>query len=314
MTFRPNKLPPRARLLAATGIASILMGVSLPSLAQSYQLTALARATSIDSLNNQTDTQSLNLNLINQPSALSPQTLDAKAHQGGGEAIALFQGNIGQLKAYAQASHPYCCDNQGRTIAQGYSDATVQASFFDTLKVAGAGLADGTAVNYKITIQIEGELSSPAFEIGGFLSAYAQAETRLTDLTSGEQVILRWEAGKQDTGMFSTSIDTVVGHTLGLSASVAVGTYVSSFATTSRGATADFYHSFNYPLAPSIEGLNTVGLSGHDYMAPVPEPTSLALVCSGLGVISLARRNLLKRKVRSVNTQSRFRRNSAAWA
>ena len=76
-------------------------------------------------------------------------------------------------------------------------------------------------MNYKITIQIEGELSSPAFEIGGFLSAYAQAETRLTDLTSGEQVILRWEAGKQDTGMFSTSIDTVVGHTLGLSASVA---------------------------------------------------------------------------------------------
>lgn len=297
MNTHPVPITTRARLFAAYGIATTLMGASLPSLAQNYQLTALARATSIDNLNHLTDTQTLNLNLINQPSALMTQTLDAEAHQGGGEAIALFEGQIGQLKAYAQASHPYCCDAQGHTIARGYSDAAVKASFFDSVNVTGAGLADGTAVTYKITIQIDGELSSPTFEIGGFLSSYAQAETRLTDLTSGEQVILRWEAGKQNIGMFSASIDTVVGHALGLTATVDVGAYVSSFATTSRGATADFYHSFNYALAPSVAGLNTVGLSGHDYMAPVPEPSSLALVCTGLGIL-LARRKLLKIKSR----------------
>lgn len=267
--------------------AALLWCNALPAHSQSYQLTALARSTSIDNLNNLTDTQSLDLNFIDQAAALSLQSLSTEAHEGGGEAVALFQGRLGQLKAYASASHPYCCDDQGHTIARGYSDAAVQASFYDTIVVGGAGLALGTPVSYEITVQIDGSVSSPSFEIGGFLSAYAQTNVRLTDRVSGQQVILNWESSKQGAGVYSARLDTVVGNTVGLSATVAVGASITSSALTARGAHADFYHSFNYTLAPSVAGLNTTGLSGQNYLAPVPEPSSLALSALGmLGVLT----------------------------
>ena len=60
-----------------------------------------------------------------------------------------------------------------------------------------------------------------------------------------------------------------------------------SNATLARAAEADFSHSAYFYLSPSVAGLNTVGASGHDFMAPVPEPAAAALLVAGLLALAL---------------------------
>lgn len=73
-----------------------------------------------------------------------------------------------------------------------------------------------------------------------------------------------------------------MGHILGISGSLFADAYAGSGAKSARSAESDFYHSAGYTLAPSVAGLNTIGASGHDFMAAVPEPSSLALAVIGL--------------------------------
>ena len=277
-----------ARRLALTG--ALLLAAPTWALAQTYQLTAYARANTNDFLANVGKSDVQSLDWLNKPQALALNALNAQSAAGGGGATASFLGTIGLLKAYASATYPRCCDAQGRTVAYGYANGTAQGSFYDEVVVGGAGLAAGTVVTYRLDLRIDGGISSPSFESGGALSSEGVAEARLVDTTSRQEAIFRWDAKKQATGVYSLSLTTEVGHTLSISGLLFADAYVGSGATLARSAESDFYHSAGYTLAPSVAGLNTVGASGHDFMAAVPEPSSLALAAIGLcGLVGASR-------------------------
>jgi hypothetical protein len=277
----------KAAWLLAGGLCAALAAGS--AAAQTYQLQAYVRsnATMFSPGPGMADVQYDDVDLLNQPGATQLQVLDESSQApNGGVATARFLGRIGLLKAYASASHPYCCSPTGQTITTGYSDATAQGSFYDTVLVAGAGLAEGTPVSYRIELSISGSLGSPSFESGGALATDGIAEARLRDLSSNQEVLFRWDAKLQAPGVYAITLNTQVGHSLGLSGMLYAGASVSSSASTGRYAEADFYHSAGYTLLPSVEGLNTVGASGFDFASPVPEPaTALLWAAGGLGLL-----------------------------
>ena len=232
-----------------------------------------------------------NLNLLNKPEAAQLQVLDEFSElPNGGVADARFQGRVGLLKAYAAASFPYCCTINGQTVTTGYTNATVRATFYDTVAVFGAGLAPGTPVQYRVDFDISGSISSPTFEIGGHLSVDGLAQVRMRDIGSGSLVELNWDAKRDAGGRYSLTLDTQVGHELGISGMLYAGGSVDAYAVLGRSAQADFYHSAVYRLAPSVAGLNTIGASGIDFLAPVPEPASAALLLLGLAGLLAAMR------------------------
>jgi len=282
---------PRRRVRGRTvGWAAVALCALWPAVgsAQTWQLSAslLANAIQFSPGPGVTVSHVDNLSLLNLPSANQLQLRSEFSQTPvGGVADARFAGQIGLLKAFAAASNPYCCDLLGHTLTSGYTNATVEGRFYDTVLVQGAGLAVGTPVSYRIDLDISGSLSRPAFEMGGFLSVDGLAEVRLRDLTSFADVSLSWNAAKDAPGRYALTLNTQVGHSLGVSGMLYAGAYVSSYAQLGRSAEADFYHSAAYSLAPSVAGLNTVGASGHDFLAPVPELSTWAAMLLGLATL-----------------------------
>jgi PEP-CTERM motif len=226
------------------------------------------------------------LSLVDSPAAREPiHLVDHAQTSNGGTADVEFLGRIGMLKAYAAASHPYCCTIGGQLVTTGFSNATVDAIFTDTVAVTGGGLAEGDAVQYTVGLSISGTISSPSFEMGGHVGVYGVAEVRLEDRTTREIVTLRWIAGNQAPGLYELTLNTRVGHQLSITGMLNVGASVDSSAVTTRSGEADFYHSAIYSLTPSVAGLNTVGASGVDFLAPVPEPASWAVMLAGLAAL-----------------------------
>jgi PEP-CTERM motif len=270
-------------LLVLTGMLA-----SAPALAQTYQSQAYTRSHVATFFPGPSDsiTSYDDYDYLNKPEAKDLHHLSTQATYTGGSASAQFLGSVGTLKAQAHASYVYCCSITGQTVAYGYSDATAQGSFFDTVHVQGAGLSEGTAVTYRVDFRIDGTLSSPSFEMGGFLSADGIAQVRLRDMVTFEEVSLNWDAKKDTTGLYSLTLQTQVGHDIGISGMLYAGASVSSGARAARSADADFYHSAHYYLSPSIAGLNTVGASGHDFLATaVPEPETWAMLMVGLSAV-----------------------------
>lgn len=266
--------------------------------AQSYQVTAYTRANTNDFLGNVGKSDYQSFDWVDKPQALALNALQAQSAAGGGGAQARFMGNLGLLKAYATANYPGCCDALGHTVAYGYANGTAQGSFYDTVAVSGAGLATGTAVDYRLDFRIEGTLSSPSFESGGALSADGIAEARLVDLVTRQEVSFRWDAKQKAPGVYSLTLSTQVGHSLAISGMLFAEAYVGSGAATGRSAVANFYNSAGYGLAASVAGLNTVGASGHDYLvSSVPEASALQLGAAGLLV--LGARGAMQRRRRA---------------
>ncbi len=282
-------LPPAARAGAALALGALWPAAGM---AQTWQLSAnlLANAIQFSPEPGVTVSNNDNLNLLNQAEARTLQVRSLLSETPvGGHADARFRGQVGLLQAYAAASNPYCCDTQGHVLTNGYSNATVQGRFYDTVLVTGAGLAVGTPVSYRVDFDISGSITQPNFELGGAFSADGLAEVRLRDLSTFEEVSLSWDANRHATGRWSLTLATQVGHSLGLSGMLYAGAYVGSYARLSRSAVADFGSSAHYSLTPSVAGLNTVGASGHDFLAPVPEPATWAGLLVGLAVLGAVR-------------------------
>jgi hypothetical protein len=280
-----NKRP----CLVILSMLLVLLG-GPPALAQTYQLTAYARAHAVDFIANTSDLGYSDFNFLNQPAASQLHVLNEAGLVKDGSASARFLGTIGMLKADAQASYAYCCSPSGQMVANGGSDGTVQASFYDTVAVRGAGLAIGTPVSYRLDLRIDGTLSSPSFEMGGFLTADGMADAALTDLSTNQRVSLRWDAKTSATGLYSLTLNTQVGHQLGISGSLFVQALISAYARSARDVSANFYQSAHYELAPDVAGLNTVGASGHEFLAAVPEPSTAVLWATALAAGWLWRR------------------------
>ena len=224
---------------------------------------------------------------VNAPSHIEQHSAVAS----GGDAEASVTAQSGVLKAFARAGYPAYTD-EVRVVGYSYGDA--QARFGDTILVGGAGLALGTAVSYSISFHIDGWHSFPAYEVPGHFAAGAEANMLLRDVNSGSEVRRDWSSTVDLNGWTTLMLHTEVGHELFIAGFLAAYASVDSYATVARVAVADYGHSANYFLTPSIDGLNTVGASGHDFRMvadpnSVPEPTSLALLL--LGLLTLKRRH-----------------------
>lgn len=205
----------------------------------------------------------------------------------GAQMHAAVESAMGLLRARASAEYPYLAQTYGRGVA------TASATFADTLRVDGAGLALGTPVNYRLDLHISGRVLGQLGTTAPFSNTYADATAllRLADLSSGQQVSFEWRSRDQATGLYSITLNTAVGHELRLTGNLGVSAWADS-AVAGRSASADFMNTAVFQLAPSVAGLNTVGVSGHDFSAaPVPEPASWALMLAGgLGVLAWQRR------------------------
>lgn len=280
------------RLCLGLAVLTGSLSASLPALAQQSQLYMTMNVHSTSFLNPGSGEQRFapTYNWIDDPRAAQMQRESLTASYGGGTGVGEFEGRIGLLRAFASATYPYCCDLQGHRINYGYAGATVQARFYDTIAVTGAGLAVGTPVSYTVNFSITGTLSSPSFEMGGFLSADGLAEVRLRDMTNYAEVNKSWDAKKDAPGVYQLTLNTFVGRNISISGMLYAGASVSDYAATGRYAEADFAHSAGYELIPSVAGLNTTGASGHNFLAaPVPEPGTWGLMAGGLLVL-VARR------------------------
>lgn len=226
-------------------------------------------------------------NYLNQPQARGVVTIEQDAAVAdGGQAFGRVSAQSGTLKAWSWSSNPAWVT--GRNPLD-YAASMISSSFADTILVQGAGLAEGAAVRYLLSIHIEGSTSLPAFELGGALAAEVSAYVTLRDLTGGT-VSMNWNSNRDDEGWFELTLDTHVGAELLLSAGLNASTYVTATAR-NRFAEADYGRSTYVYLTPSVAGLNTVGASGHDFTLPdtggtgtVPVPATLALVVTGLAL------------------------------
>jgi len=205
----------------------------------------------------------------------------------GGYGRASLSAGMGELRALSQSYYP---SGLPEPHYYGYSFGTAQATFADTVRVEGAGLAVGTPVRYQLHLWIDGSISSPSFEIGGHLSADGLAEMQLIDRTNNQRQSLSWDIKRHSTGWYSIALDTVVGHDLMVTGMLYASASVDSSATLARYAESDFSHTARYFLQPSLAQLNTVGASGHDFnISLVPEPSAAWLLLAGLAVLGLLR-------------------------
>ncbi len=268
----------------ACALAVGLLSAHTLASAQGYFLKGSVRAVAATSwpppslLDQHTDS----VNWVNLPPAAQHNAIQASASMGnGGSATARFLGSVGSLKAYATAESPYGVNAGGTTIFQGGANAQSVGSFYDTVMVSGAGLALGTPVSYTINFSISGSVSPEIFLLGG-PGADAAARVEMFDLQGLGGKTFNWQIKNQPVGLYSLTVATQVGHTLGITGSLEVSAAISTGTTAARSVTADFYHSALYTLVPSVVGLNTVGASGYNFLTPVPEPSSWALFGGGL--------------------------------
>lgn len=285
----------------ACALAVGLLSAHTLASAQGYFLKGSVRATASTSwpppslLDQNTDS----VNWVNLPPAAQPNAIQASASMGnGGSATARFLGSVGSLKAYATAESPYGVNAGGTTVFSGGASAQATGSFYDTVMVSGAGLALGTPVSYTINFSISGSVSPEIFLLGG-PSADAAARVEIFDLQGLGGKTFNWQIKNQPVGLYSLTVATAVGHTLGIAGVLEVSAGMSTQVAVARSVTADFYHSALYTLEPSVVGLNTTGVSGHNFLAAVPEPSSWALFGGGLLVLTWLQRRRGRGRVAS---------------
>jgi hypothetical protein len=267
------------------GVASTMPGIAQ---AQAWELkgyTSVSAASVEPGLEQGNDSQRFD---VYGAQALQAQALNiAVSLSDGGQARARVIGALGTLKAFASAAYP------AAPQAQGLSNGFASVSFLDTITVQGAGLAVGTPVSYQVDFAIGGNISPALGPNARLTEATAEALVRLLDTSSNQRVELGWNPRFLANGLYSLTLATEVGHQLALSGFLTVNAKANSGTPLGEptSALADFEHSAYFNLAPSVAGLNTVGLSGHDFaVAAVPEPATWLSLLAGLGLLAWRRK------------------------
>ncbi|MCV2367866.1 PEP-CTERM sorting domain-containing protein [Roseateles oligotrophus] len=271
----------------------LLAGLCLPqqqALAQAYEVIAYAQASAYSATPPQDLNQSQLLRFnAPDPRASQVQVAEAKVLLGvGGNASAHVSAGMGVLKAYADAGYAY------HPTLDGLASSNAQAGFYDTVKVNGAGLAPGTPVSYRVDLTIEGTVSHVLGALGSpFAAASATALLRVLDTSSNQSEQFEWNAASFASGVYSVTINTQVGHELYMTGNLNLFAQAKPAIDPlgAHFAVADFGHTLNYTLAPSVTGLNTVGMSGHEFLAAaVPEPAQWLSLLAGLVGLAWRRR------------------------
>ena len=207
---------------------------------------------------------------------------DAEARAGGNSALSFAAGDLGMLKASSAASF-------GPRFVPGvvgYAYSNASAGFSDEWLIQGAGLAAGTPVTLMFTVHISGTHSGASTLYG--TSQRAGAAVALVGRDVGVDGLgqnFNWGSGTQATGDFLWAYNTFVGRTVSFSASLSTLASVDQYSTVGS-MYADFGHTINLYATPSLAGVGTVSLGGHDYALPaVPEPATWAVMLLGLAVL-----------------------------
>lgn len=274
--------------LAAALWASLLPGVAA---AQAYEVrgSGIASAYQLTPYEDVTRSPSF-IYSAPDPAAGLTQTADGVVTlSNGAHAQAKVTASMGTLKAYAHAAYAYSTTVTGMAVA----DASV--SFNDTVLVQGAALPLGTPVSYRVDLSVDASfqqlLGTPGAD-GNFVYALATTLLRVLDTTTQEQAQFVWDPRLLSDGVYSVNINTQVGHRLYLTGNIQAHAQATSYGVpqSPHTATADLGHTALYHLVPSVAGLNTSGLSGHEYLAsPVPEPASGLLMAIGVAALWLRR-------------------------
>jgi PEP-CTERM motif len=209
-------------------------------------------------------------------------TADAEARAGGNSAVSFAAGDLGMLKASSAAS--FGPRFQPGVLGNAFSNAS--AGFNDEWLVQGAGLVAGTPVTLLFTVHINGTHSGASTLYGTSQRAGAAVALVGRDVgVGGLSQNFNWGSGTQSTGNYQWAYNTFVGRTVALSASLSTLASVDQYSSVGS-MYADFGHTINLYLAPSLAGVGSVSLGGHDYALPaVPEPATWAVMLLGLAVL-----------------------------
>jgi len=190
----------------------------------------------------------------------------------GGYMNSTAAGAIGVLRASAFTFEVYGTDSHGNLVANGYVAGAGKAEFVDTILISNPSLANGQPVSYTATFEVSGSHSVPdRSQDEGLYSAIAVANLSLEDGFNTANAP-RWyspDHTEQSIRMVVT-LDTFIGRTLTLRASLETDTYINAVTQTARTASSDYTSDGAVTLSVSEPGTNLVGVSGHNFAAACP--------------------------------------------
>lgn len=273
----------------------LLTLLTVPALASAASLSASASC----GANNGTV---LNCVPVSPLTYVPPNTVTNAVVVGIGEATYGVRANYGNVGIYLNA----------RTRASlgpisTYATASASASFSDEVLVSSSTLAPGTPIVATTTFTIDGRAQAQATSIVGEVtsSSYAWLRANYSIYQQGQVGPLvqfsgcsassaQFTAGCDDvytsnSATYSFVFNTFIGALLlvggdltgqvnaTVGANVAAGAFPMNFGTVSS-----LNSSHTYFTAPNAI---FVGGAGHIYAAPVPEPTSAAMLLAGIGAL-----------------------------
>jgi hypothetical protein len=196
----------------------------------------------------------------------------------GGAGVIRMDGSVHVEAAVGYVSQGYFLQQSAQNSGVGITDQ---------IHVNSTTLAVGTPVSLMVTLSFAQTitLSEPAsmYLGGGYFATYA------ANASNGDSVYLT--ANGQDnvnaTGS-SAILHTFVGQYINLVESMSGGVSATYIDGVVRNGHADASHSAHFYVDSVTSGVNLSADSGHDYMtstSSVPEPSSMALLLAGAGLI-----------------------------
>jgi hypothetical protein len=296
-------------MLTTLNVSLVLL--ALPVLASAAQLSASASCEANNGIN------VLNCTPVSPANYVPPNTVTNAVMVGIGEATYSVRANYGNVGIYLNAE-----TRASSGPVTTFATASANASFSDEVLISSNTLALGTPIVATTTFAIDGRARGQATSIPGEVTASSYAWLRanynisqqgpvgpLLQFSGCSATSAQFAAGCSDvyaseTVTYSFAFNTFIGAVLLVSgdlggqvnatvgANAAAGAFPMNFGTVSS-----LNSSHTYFTAPNA---SFVGGTGHNYAAPVPEPTSGAMLLAGVTVLLVASKRRTRRRFATV--------------